>query len=62
MDALRREIDRLHAVLNDPGFYVRDSAAFDRTVEMLHVAEASLAAAEDQWLTLELKREEIEGT
>ncbi|MGD9536791.1 MAG: ABC-F family ATP-binding cassette domain-containing protein [Alphaproteobacteria bacterium] len=61
MEALRKEIERLHDALNDRGLYARDPAAFDKAAAALRQAEASLAAAEDEWLALELKREEIEG-
>ena len=61
IDALHVEIERLRAALADPGLYGRDPAGFDMTAAALSDAEASLTQAEDEWLLLELKREEIEG-
>jgi len=45
--------------LGDPNLYVRDPERFDATTEALAVARDGLAAAEEQWLRLELLREEI---
>ena len=62
MDELRADIARLQSSLADRGFYARDPAAFDKAAAALKNAEAALAAAEDEWLALELKREALEGT
>ncbi len=61
MDKLHAEIDRLQGMLADPALYTRDAALFARTTETLSAAQAKLADAEEQWLTLEMLREEIEG-
>src|SRR5690606_34745698 len=50
MDALGMEIARLQALLDDPGLYARDPAAFTRHSEALADAHAELAAAEERWL------------
>ena len=42
--------------------YARDRAAFTAAGADLAKAQAELAAAEGDWLRLELLREEIEGT
>ncbi|MBL8659233.1 MAG: ABC-F family ATP-binding cassette domain-containing protein [Rhodospirillales bacterium] len=55
------KIAELRRTLSDPGLYARDRAAFDRAATALSAAEADLAAAEEEWLRLELIREEIEG-
>ncbi len=47
--------------LGDPGLYARDRAAFATLTEAAAAAQADLAAAEDQWLEIELLREEIEN-
>jgi ABC transport system ATP-binding/permease protein len=57
--ALQTEIERLQAVLDDTELYSRDPAAFEKAVAALGKADADRAAAEDEWLTLELKREEL---
>jgi ATP-binding cassette subfamily F protein uup len=61
MDELHAEIDRLRAVIADPGLYGRDPAGFDKAVAALRKAEETLATAEEEWLTLEFKREAAEG-
>ena len=59
--ALETQIAELTTILADPNLYGRDRARFDATAEALGVARDGLAAAEDQWLRLELLREEIEA-
>ena len=61
IDSLHAEIDRLRTVLADTGRYARDRAAFETAAAALRQAEDARAAAEDEWLALELKREEAEG-
>jgi ATP-binding cassette subfamily F protein uup len=58
--ALEAQIAELNAVLADPDLYARDPARFHATTEALAVARGKLAAAEEQWLSLEMLREEIE--
>jgi ATP-binding cassette subfamily F protein uup len=60
--ALESEIAALHARLADPGLYARDRAGFEAASNTLAERQAALAAAEERWLSLELLREEIEGT
>jgi ATP-binding cassette subfamily F protein uup len=43
-----------------PDFYARDRTAFAARAELAN-AQAELAAAEEDWLRLELLREEIQG-
>jgi ABC transport system ATP-binding/permease protein len=57
---LEAEIGRLHTLLADTTLYVRDRATFDRASSALTALQSELAAAEEQWLALELKRDEIE--
>ena len=61
IEALNAEIHRLEAALSDPDFYRRDSVAFAATGKALEAARAELATMEEEWLRLELMREEIEG-
>jgi ATP-binding cassette subfamily F protein uup len=58
---LTAEIDSLQARLADPGFYGRDPSGFAAASASLTAAEAARAKAEDDWLELEMLREEIEG-
>ena len=59
--ALQAEMARLGTVLADPDLYARAPARFTAATEALARAQADLAAAEDQWLALELLREELGG-
>jgi ATP-binding cassette subfamily F protein uup len=60
MDALRTEMAALEARLADADLYRRDPAAFEGSVKTLDGVRAALAKAEDEWLALELLREELE--
>jgi ATP-binding cassette subfamily F protein uup len=53
------DIARLEADLADAGLYVRDPARFAAATDALAAARVSLAEAEDEWLRLEMLREEI---
>jgi ABC transport system ATP-binding/permease protein len=59
--ALEAEIARLHAILSDTGLYASQPAKFADATKSLDTAQAALAAAEEQWLALEMLREELEG-
>ena len=59
--ALQADVSRLTTVLSDPELYARDPARFTAATLSLGGAQDALAAAEDQWLALEMLREEIEG-
>ena len=59
--ALGRDIEKLRLVLADPALYTKDRPRFDKASELLSRAEADLAASEEQWLALEMLREEVEG-
>ena len=61
MADLGREIERLKGLLADPGLYARDAAAFTKAADALSRAEAALATDEEEWLMLEMKREDMEG-
>lgn len=62
MAALESEIAALKKVLEDPDLFAKDPAAFNRAAEALSEKESELEAAEEEWLSLEMKREEIEGS
>jgi ATP-binding cassette subfamily F protein uup len=59
--SLQERIGALNAALADPDLYTRDPGRFNATTAALAVARDELRAAEEQWLTLEMLREEIEG-
>ena len=52
----------LESELADPGLYARDRAQFERLSEALRQARAELAAAEDEWLALEARREALSAS
>jgi ABC transport system ATP-binding/permease protein len=58
--ALQTQIAELNAIVADPDLYARDPGRFGAATQMLAVARNELAAAEEQWLTLEMLREEID--
>jgi ATP-binding cassette subfamily F protein uup len=58
---LEADIVRLNAMLSDSGLYTRQPAKFAEATTALQAAQAALAAAEEQWLALEMLREELEG-
>ena len=41
--------------------YLTNSKKFKMTADKLHQAEGRLAQLEEEWLALEIKREELEG-
>ncbi len=61
MDKLQAEIAALQRTLADPDLYARDRKAFETSTARLSAAQAELAVLEEEWLTLELRREELEG-
>ena len=62
VESLQAEIGALQKTLADPALYASDPSAFEQTAARLTEAEGELAAAEDDWIRLELLREELEGT
>ena len=58
---LEAEIVKLRAVLAEAGLFARDPEGFKTKVAALEKAEKSLAAAEDEWLAVEMRRAELEG-
>jgi ATP-binding cassette subfamily F protein uup len=59
---LQSKIDDLQAKLGDPQFYARDRAAFEKTTSLLGELQLEIAAAQEQWLELEILREELADT
>ena len=58
---LPADIARHEATLADPDLYARDRKAFDRATANAERARTLLAAAEEEWLELEAKREALGG-
>jgi len=61
MDRLEKLIISLRDTLSDPSLYTKDPKKFATTSEALTRSEAALTTAEEEWLLLEMKKEEIEG-
>jgi ATP-binding cassette subfamily F protein uup len=61
MPKLHAEIVAHEAVIADPGLYARDPKAFDRAMAAADKARKALAAAEEEWLEIEARREALEG-
>ncbi|MEZ5852821.1 MAG: ATP-binding cassette domain-containing protein [Hyphomicrobiaceae bacterium] len=61
MEKLETEIGTLSAKLGASDFFTKDPKGFDATSKRLATAQSELAAAEEQWLELEMLRSELEG-
>ncbi|MFM9973245.1 MAG: ABC-F family ATP-binding cassette domain-containing protein [Beijerinckiaceae bacterium] len=61
MEAISRDIAKLETVLAEPGIYTRDRARYDKAADMLAALQGKLAASEEEWLNLEMLREETVG-
>jgi ATP-binding cassette subfamily F protein uup len=58
---LEAEGRALQKKLDDPEFFARDRAGFERTTAALGAVQTKLAEAEERWLELEILREELGG-
>lgn len=61
VDAMGRDIEKLRTALAEPDLYTRDRARFDKISALLTKMEEERTKAEEEWLALEMKREELEG-
>ena len=61
LEALEAEIGKLGAALADPDLYTKDPKRFAKLTETLTARQTERDAAEERWLELELKREELAG-
>jgi ATP-binding cassette subfamily F protein uup len=59
--ALEADVAKLTSVLEDPDLYTRNPARFAETSASLEAARQALTSAEEQWLELEMLREELGG-
>jgi ABC transport system ATP-binding/permease protein len=59
--SLQTQMKELQTKLDDPGFYARDREGFEKVTVQLGELQQKIAAAEEQWLELEILREEIAG-
>ncbi len=61
IEKLAHEADALQSKLAAPGLYARDRAGFESLTATLGDVRSKIAAAEDQWVELEMLRTELEG-
>ena len=61
IEQLRVEIARHQETLGDPMLYTRDPAGFAKLGAKIAAKEAELLAAEERWLELEMRREELDA-
>ncbi len=58
IDKLNADIAKLNDVLAEPGLFERNPARFNKAAEALALTQGKLAESEEEWLRLELLREE----
>ncbi|MEM9359367.1 MAG: ATP-binding cassette domain-containing protein, partial [Pseudomonadota bacterium] len=61
MSELTNEAAKLEAELADAALFTSNPDRFSKVTERLSAVQAELEAAEEQWLELEIKREQLEG-
>jgi ABC transport system ATP-binding/permease protein len=61
MEAMKRDIAKLELVLAESDLYTRDRKRHDKAAELLAELQAKHLQSEDEWLRLEMLREETEG-
>jgi ATP-binding cassette subfamily F protein uup len=61
MEATSAEIGKLEAKLADPDLYTKNPKSFADHAAKLDAERGKLAAMEEEWLELEMLREEVEG-
>ena len=59
MEALEHEIDKLETQMADSDFYVRDPEGFQACAKKLDLAKSNFEQSEQEWLELEILREEL---
>ena len=59
--SLEAETAKLTKLLGDPDLYARNPSRFVETTAALETTRRALAEAEEQWLELEMRREELDG-
>ncbi len=62
LKSLDDELERLSSKLGDADLFTRDPKSFENIMARLQAAQAEKHQAEEQWLELELMREELEAS
>jgi ABC transport system ATP-binding/permease protein len=55
------EVAKLEAGMADPAFFTKDPDGFAKAAKLTEAARAEIARMEEEWLELEMLREELEG-
>ncbi len=61
MTKTEADIARREEKMSDPALFAKDPTAFSKLAAELETLRASLAKMEEEWLELEMLREELEG-
>jgi ATP-binding cassette subfamily F protein uup len=61
METLEKEIASIEEKMADPTLFTRDPKAFQTLSDQLESKQAALATAEEEWLEIEMMREELES-
>jgi len=61
MEIAQQEIEALQKEISDPSLFQRNGARFNEASKKLTELETALGAMEEEWLRLELLKEELEG-
>ena len=61
MAKIEADIAKLEERMADPQFFARDPDGFSKAAKVLERERETLAAKEEEWLELEMLREELEG-
>ena len=62
MDKVAAEIARREEKMADPALFSKDPAGFNRLAAEMEKLRADLTRMEEEWLELEMLREELEGS
>ena len=61
LDRLHRDLTKLESELADPTLYARNPGRFAEVTTLLDEARTALTVAEERWIELEMKREDLAG-
>lgn len=61
MEKLEAEISKREEKMADPNFFTKDPAGFNKLAAELETLRNKITAMEEEWLELEMLREELEG-
>ena len=61
VDKLEKDVAKVNRALAEPGLFEKDAKRFNQLVRLLERTQAELAQKEEQWLELEMLREELEN-